>query len=163
MRPATTRLEITNPAEHRRRLNALQTAAKHGWGAAETAAHLGITRDALSGWAKTHRLSVPWLGRPYTSRHSLVDTAAQARLAAQIRALQERGRDVPCAGSPLPTSDRSDDRGFAARVLCARCPVRRACAAAGRGESFGVWGGRDRGPVAEREKADSTTTRGRAA
>ena len=29
-----------------------------------------------------------------------------------------------------------------AQAICARCPVRQDCSDAGRGETFGVWGGR---------------------
>lgn len=54
--------------------------------------------------------------------------------------------DAACRGLPtamfFPDPDRADPDGAAeARAVCARCPVRDACAEAGAREPAGIWGG----------------------
>jgi len=43
----------------------------------------------------------------------------------------------------------------AARAICARCPVRKECAAAGAGEHHGIWGGKSGN---QRRQARNTAT-----
>lgn len=70
---------------------------------------------------------------------------------------QPRG-SVPCldpdpAARRLWTSDEPEDAQRAAKA-CARCPVRRLCRVAGRGEHAGVWGGVARGITARKTSTD---------
>jgi WhiB family redox-sensing transcriptional regulator len=70
---------------------------------------------------------------------------------AAIRALQERPvwySRAACKGKPLdlfyPQAVSAADvevSSAAALAICARCPVREQCAAAGKAERYGIWGG----------------------
>lgn len=65
---------------------------------------------------------------------------------------------VPCldpdpAARCLWTSDEPEEAQRAAQA-CSRCPVRRACRLAGRGEHAGVWGGVARGTTARKTPTD---------
>lgn len=72
------------------------------------------------------------------------DPTAHARLAAALLDLAKAGESLPCAGSPLPTSEVLDKRRVVTQVFCPRCRIRELCAAAGKHEPWGVWGGIDR-------------------
>jgi WhiB family redox-sensing transcriptional regulator len=55
-------------------------------------------------------------------------------------------RQAACAGAPVdlffPDPTRPDARDMEqARAICAGCPVREACLAAGIAEDHGIWGG----------------------
>jgi len=57
-------------------------------------------------------------------------------------------RRAACAGAPVdlffPDPTRADAGGLEqARAICAGCPVREACLAAGMAEEHGIWGGLD--------------------
>lgn len=72
---------------------------------------------------------------------------AQELLAVALARMVDDGGSTPCAaaGDRLWLSDRAGDREAAVR-LCNGCPVFAECGEAADevGESFGVWGGRDR-------------------
>jgi WhiB family redox-sensing transcriptional regulator len=72
--------------------------------------------------------------------------------------LQRRIRNVTDAGKALPCWDRGEwvskdsaERAWA-ELQCAGCPIFAECGADAddRGERWGVWGGRDRGPKRKR-------------
>lgn len=55
-------------------------------------------------------------------------------------------RRAACYGVPtdlfFPDSSQPDaERQEQAKALCAACPVKEACLAAGMGEKYGIWGG----------------------
>lgn len=144
MTTSVQRLAYTDPTEHARRLSAIRRAATRGWSGAETARALGIKRSTLYSWADYYQIDIPWRAGRNLRVRARVAVEARQQLADQINALLDHGQTVPCEGSPLPTSDRPEDREQAARDLCPHCPVRAACDAAGRSEHFGIWGGIDR-------------------
>lgn len=75
-------------------------------------------------------------------------TAAQVDLRFALASLPE---PTACDSDPRFTSDDPLVRAVAAK-LCTDCPVFGLCQEAGRGETAGVWGGVDHGPVPEQRK-----------
>ncbi|EWT06325.1 transcriptional regulator, partial [Intrasporangium chromatireducens Q5-1] len=64
---------------------------------------------------------------------------------ADLLALLDEGRSVPCAGRDEWTSDEPDERAHAAEE-CVSCPLLEVCAdlATEERHKWGVWGGLDR-------------------
>lgn len=78
------------------------------------------------------------------------DPSAHRALRAAMLQLAEEGVHPHCAGYVLPCDDERELRNLAADRMCPGCPVFDECHRAGIGEAFGVWGGKDRSPDANR-------------
>lgn len=79
---------------------------------------------------------------------------AHAALAAALAGAVTRGEHVPCRArdAHLFTSDSASERAEACE-LCADCPVRPQCAAAGEHEAWHVWGAVDCEAAAKARRA----------
>lgn len=86
---------------------------------------------------------------PSAPRRITETTAIRDELLRAVDFHERAGAPTPCRAVPDPfTSDDAADRR-AATELCGGCPLRDLCRdyAAEAGESWGVWGGRDRKSV----------------
>ena len=85
--------------------------------------------------------------------------AAAAAHRALAAALARHGADaLPCHRHEGPTSEDADERALVVTAMCPRCPILAPCAAAGRHERFGVWGGVDRSPLKPPKPTTTTET-----